>query len=88
MILLAETALWSTALLAHALRQVKFRRLLHCTGAPPHSLTVILPILTSFALAVGAEGWRGLIGWFGTASLAGLIVTAGLTRTMQRHHLR
>ncbi|GAJ30785.1 hypothetical protein [Acidomonas methanolica] len=88
MILLAETLLWSAALLAHALRQVKFRRLLHFTGAPPPRLAVILPILTALALAVGAEGWRGLVGWFGTASLAGLLVTAGLTRTMQRHHLR
>ncbi|MBU2654610.1 hypothetical protein [Acidomonas methanolica] len=88
MILLAETALWSAALLAHALRQVKFRRLLHRTGASPHHLAVILPILAALALAIGAEGWRGLIGWFGTASLAGLLVTAGLTRTMRRHHLR
>ncbi|WP_025885624.1 hypothetical protein [Asaia prunellae] len=89
-ITLITMAFWGIALFSHALLQPKFLRLQGFEAPhrlPLHLFRLVLPVLAAF-LCCQLDFPEGVLVWFGSASIAGLLATALLTvlsvRNMKR----
>ncbi|MCE2563590.1 hypothetical protein [Komagataeibacter sp. FNDCF1] len=76
-------ASWVMALCAHALRQPRIRRLIGHDdgsggGAGMITLLLLPAPLAGLALCVAADAAIGVLYWFGTLSLAGVVTALGL----------
>ena len=80
-------ASWVMALGAHALRQPKIRRLIgHDGGTGSGMITMLLlpAPLAGLVLCLAADAATGVLYWFGTLSLAGLVTALGLAIIQMR----
>ncbi|WP_367160313.1 hypothetical protein ABUE34_01825 [Kozakia baliensis] len=92
MIFLVSILLWGGALFRHAIAQPKIQRLMggRQLGAQVPkgaTITIVLPLL-ALALCLRLGVGYGLLAWFGTASIGGLIATGCLTSIMAGQHGR
>ena len=89
MTVLAAVMLWSIALVAHALLQSKFCRVLALPCLPSLPLAACRLTFPAVALYLCLKlGFAcGVLTWFGTASVAGILASLGLT-IMATHRMR